>query len=359
MQARAGVSVEAEQMLEQAEALLEGRALRQAMELLNRAEEQGADPDRCAGGRWIAYMLAGEFAAAWKESDSIVRRGGADPHRFWNGEAVDGRRVILRCLHGFGDAVQMLRYAPALRARCAELIVEAPPRLVDLATCFDGVDRVITWGEQAPGTAPEWDVQVEVMELPYLFRTEVTQLPVATQYLDLPTSVRRDVRQRMGRRSSPRVGLVWSAGEWNRSRSLPFAFVQEMVQATGCEFWNLQGGSEKDAWKELAGGACTRQDDSCGEGILPLAGVIEQLDLVITVDTLAAHLAGALGTPAWVLLQRTADWRWMVDRTDTPWYPSLRLYRQNTQGQWDGVVRRIAADLARWALTVRRGELAG
>ena len=121
----------------------------------------------------MAHMLAGNFAAAWRESDAIRQRGAPDPHRYWTGDDLRGQRVILRCLHGYGDAVQFLRYVPRLRALASHLVVEVPPAMMEIASCFDGVDDVITWGAGAPAVPPEWNAQVEVMELPYLFRTEL------------------------------------------------------------------------------------------------------------------------------------------------------------------------------------------
>ncbi len=336
-------------LLDHAEALLKGRDVHAAIQVFDHAEGVGEDPDRCAGGRWFAHMLIGDFQAAWQESDEIRRRRGVDPHRFWNGEDLQDKQVIVRCLHGLGDAVQMLRYAPRLKAVCQKLVVEVPPRFVKLARCFAGVDAVVTWGEDAPMKVPDWDVQVEVMELPYIFRTQAAELPIATKYLELPSTLRAKTSVAMGSRERPRVGVVWAAGEWNPARSLPFEFVERLVNEADCEFWNLQGGEGQSAWSDLGQNAGLRDAEECGEGVLALAGVIAELDLVITVDTLASHLAGALGTPAWVLLQNHADWRWMMERDDSPWYPSVSLHRQRSQGDWSGVVETVRERLGVWA----------
>ena len=343
--------------LGKAEELLEQRDLASALAWFDVAEGLGEDRDRCAGGRWAAYMLSGEFENAWRESDAIRARGKLDPHRFWNGEDVRGKRVVLRSLHGFGDAVQMMRYAPALRELCDELIIEVPPALRGLAPCFAGVEHVITWGDDAPAKSPEWDVQMEVMELPYFFRTQIRDLPIAAGYLAVSSESRASVQRIMRGGDRPRVGIVWAAGEWDRSRGAPFELVERLVQNTGCEFWNLQGGPEQSAWISLSYIPGLRDAAECGEGILTLAAVIQELDLVITVDTLAAHLAGALGTPAWVLLQHAADWRWMVNRNDSPWYPSLRLYRQPDPGNWDAVLTLIEENLELWLYQQNRASL--
>lgn len=287
-------------------------------------------------------MLLGELASAWNESDAIRLRSSDDPHRFWQGESLSGKRLMLRCLHGLGDAVHMLRYLPRLRSICASVTLEVPPRLLPLAPYFAGADRVITWGEQAPAEPPVWDVQVEVMELPYLFRTTLADLPIETLYLAVPNETQ------MAPRCMPRVGIVWSASEWDPTRRFPAECLQQLLATPGMEFWNLQGGSQH-ALTQVQG-AIGRMRDAAdfGDGLLPLAAVIANMDLIVTVDTLAAHLAGAMGTHAWVLLQHRADWRWMHAREDSPWYPTLRLFRQPVQDDWAALTAQICEALAQW-----------
>ncbi|MGI4853303.1 MAG: hypothetical protein ACRYF4_04545 [Janthinobacterium lividum] len=326
-----------------AEVALEKRQLDAALQAFDAAEQNGAAPDRCAAGRWTAWMLKGDFAAAWLESDAIRARGGHDPHRFWQRESVDGKRLIVRCLHGLGDAVQMLRYLPLLRARCSSVTLEVPPRLLPLTPLFAGVDEVVTWGEDAPEEPPSWDVQVEVMELPYLFRTAVEDLPVAEHYLSVPAAGLFVMAGPL-----PRVGVVWSASEWDVTRRLPVECLQQVLAVPGIEFWNLQGGPQHDP----AGlpGIWNRMRDAAafGDGLLPLAAVIANMDLVLTVDTLAAHMAGAMERPAWVMLQHRADWRWMHARGDSPWYPTLRLFRQPRQDDWSALTTQMCEALNQW-----------
>ncbi len=329
---------EADGWLQQADRSLAVRALEAACAAFDRAEACGADANLCSGGRWQTAMLRGDYPAAWRESDAIRAREGPDEHRFWNGEDLDGKRVIVRCLHGFGDAVQMLRYAPLLRERAANVIVEVPPRLLPLASFFRGVEQVITWGEDAPHLPPAWDIQVEVMELPYLFRTTLDQLPLTERYLELPGSLVSQAATCMGTAGRRRVGVVWTGGEWNPERSVPFMLLRPLLGEDGVQWWNLQGGaSAHDADGTMRNNVAA----ITGDGLLALAATVANLDLVITVDTLAAHLAGALGRPAWLMLQYAADWRWMTGREDSPWYPSLRLFRQSAPGDWPGVVARL------------------
>jgi hypothetical protein len=340
-------------LLAESESLLAARRLLDAVECFRKAEAAGGSPDRCAAGRWMAYMLLGEYESAWQESDSIRKRGMPDPNRFWQGEDLTGKRVIVRCLHGYGDAVQFLRYIPLLNAVVSRLIVEVPPRLVELAQCFDGIDHLITWGAKAPPQPPAWDVQVEVMELPYIFRTQRSELPLFTNYLHLPSTSNRE----RGRRTPFRVGLVSAAGAWNPARAIPMEMLQPLFSIDECEFWNLCGGPENVRGvhpMEIS----MHEDSCCSESIEGLAAIISELDLVITVDTLAAHLAGALGVKTWVLLQYQADWRWMHDRSDCPWYPSAQLFRQPVPGDWKSVVASVYQELRNITHRERRRQVA-
>jgi hypothetical protein len=307
------------------------------------------DNNRRAAERWTSAMLRGDFLAAWNESDAIRSRGLPDPHRFWQGESLIGKRVMIRCLHGFGDAIQFLSYAPRLRTIAARVLVECSPRAVDLIRCLPGIDEVLAWGD----TIPPWDAQIELMELPYIFRTTIADLPIAIEYLHLPGMQRELAAQALSAAApTPRIGLAWSAGDWNPLRSIPLPMLKPVLDRDGCEFWNLQGGDVREQWQTLL--ARSRLCDTpalADAGLVPLAAIIAHLDLVITVDTLAAHLAGALGIPCFLMLQHAPDWRWMLDREDSPWYPSLRLIRQPAPSDWASIIVKLECALAEWQLT--------
>ncbi len=335
------------ELLALADDLLSERKLAEALKVYNRAASAGAEWGRCAAGRWTIHMLCGDFAEAWAESDAIRKQGKQDSNCLWSGEPVNGRRVIVRCLHGFGDAVQFFRYAPQLSAAAEKAVWQVPPKLIEIAPYFSGVGQVIPW-EQEQSALPDWDVQIECMELASIFHTRLEELPFSTNYLRLPPLLNEFVARQMGPNTQPRVGLVWAAGEWDRYRSIPLELFYRLLRFGGCEVWNLQGGVDRWCVKALSGGLKLRDAPPCNQGILELAGVIKQLDLVIAVDTLAAHLAGAPGVPAWVMLQYAADWRWMMGRDDCPWYPSLRLFRQPSPGDWASVVREVEEALQKW-----------
>jgi len=339
-----------------AEYLLEVRELVPALRQFNRAEAEGADTDRCAAGRWMAFMLSGDFEAAWHESDGIRFRSKQDAHHYWRGEDFHGKRVLVRCLHGFGDSVQMLRFIPSLKNLGAvSVIVECAPDAAALLECMLGIDEVITWGPDAPCIPPTFDLQIEVMELPYILRSTITTIPVATNHLQLPPDLLRQSWMKINAVSAaPRVGLVWSAGEWNPARSIPLDLLEPILKNPQLHFWNLQGGVARQEWHCLSPASHLHDAvEYTNTGLVRLAALMTHFDLVITVDTLAAHLAGTLGVPCFLLLQYVADWRWMVDRTDSPWYPSLRLFRQPAPGDWQGAVTQMSSALEAWSQTER------
>ncbi len=306
----------AQALFEKAGEEFRARRLESALADLVVAERIGYSPDECAAARWECWMLLGRFEQAWEESDAIARRGARDPHRFWDGQPFAGKRVIIRCLHGLGDTIQFIRYAEWIRREARSVAVECHPELVRLLRHVQGIDEVFCWGGDAPAAQPEWDSQIEVNELPRIFRSRVDTIPRDVPYIhvcasDLACNPRK------------RVGLVWQSSQWNPARSAPLDLLLESLADSGWDLFSLQFGCEQNRIPALA------QSD-----VLETAKQMMDLDLIITVDTMTAHLAGALGLPVWVLLPFEADWRWMLDRADSPWYPTMRLFRQKAQGDW-------------------------
>jgi ADP-heptose:LPS heptosyltransferase len=313
------------------------RDIEAALNDLDAAENQGADPNQCSALRWECRMLVGDFEAAWRESDKIASRMQQDPLALWDGQPLDGRRVIVRCLHGFGDAIQFLRYASLLKQRCPAVIVETHPEMVRLLSCLPDVDRLITWAEPHNIEREDWDAQVEVMELPRIFRTTIKTVPAEVPYLKVPLRE----KPRLPLTGKPRIGVVWASSSWNPARSLPFKELLPLFGLDGFTFLSFQRGSERTenngVIADITEGA---------PNILDTAQDLREIDLLITVDTMAAHLASALAIPVWTLLPWDADWRWMLDREDTPWYPTMRLFRQPAQHSgWQPVIERIHREL--------------
>jgi hypothetical protein len=290
-------------------------------------------------GAWLGHMRRGEFGRAWEISDAVLRSRAGKPcdhlprHQqyFWDGTPLEGRRVLVRCYHGLGDTIQFIRYAPLVKTVAAELTVLAQPELIPLLRTVPGIDRLLPLTDAA---VTEHDLEVEVMELPHVFRTTVQTIPSKVPYLHAdPLPLARD--------GQLQVGLVWEAGDWDGRRSVPFAQLAPLASVPGVAICILQRDAPLAGWRAGAGVLVG------GYSSLVDARIMRSLDLVITVDTMTAHLAGALGVPVWTLLCADADWRWMEGRDDSPWYPTMRLFRQERQGEWGPVVARVAADLVK------------
>jgi hypothetical protein len=289
---------------------------------------------------WQEHMRRGDFARAWEISDAVLRARRGTPcahlprHQqwIWDGTPPDGRRVLVRCYHGLGDTIQFIRFLPRLHAVASHVAVWTQPALIPLVRSMPGAHEVLALHDGTPDTA--YDVDVEVMELPHLFRTTVDSLPAEVPYMHVePAPPARDGRLA--------VGLVWQPGTWNaHRRSIPPALLSRL-DLPGVRLHLLQRGPALGGCPPGLG--CVSGSDD----LLTAARVVAALHLVISIDSMPAHLAGALGRPVWTLLNHDADWRWMRDRDDSPWYPTMRLFRQPAPGDWPSVVDRVAAELAR------------
>jgi hypothetical protein len=301
---------------------------------------------------WIGCMRRGEFEAAWRISDRLLqKRAGAVcwelPRHFqwiWDGTPLTGRRVLIRCYHGLGDTIQFIRYASMVRSIAAAVVVWAHPSLLPLLQTVDGIDELLALHDGAVDA--EYDVDVESMELAHVFRTTIATIPAEIPYIRVPPATLRSPR--------PAVGIVWRAGGWDDRRSIPFAALAPLIDSPDLPVsWYVLQGAPGITERPRDFGIVAGTTD-----MMEAARVIASLDLLISVDTMAAHLAGALGAPVWTLLPRDADWRWMEDREDSPWYPTMRLYRQPREGDWQSVIERVAEDLGRYGSIRRPGASA-
>ncbi len=318
-------------------------ALRHGIALIDIAEEY-----------WKCLMLAGRFAAAWTVSDAVLRRRAGLPEsglpyhvrQVWDGTPLAGRKVLLRCFHGLGDTLQFIRFVPRLRRLAADLVVEAQPELIGLLRSVPGIGRIVPLGA---GDAEPHEVAIESMEVPHALRLRLAELPGPVPYLWVEQR-RGTALPRDGRR---RVGLVWEAGGWDPRRSLPVSSFRPLAEMPGLALFRLQRGPALGAF-ESGASAAPRFDagGTTSDDVVATAAAILQLDLVITVDTAATHLEGALGARVWTLLPFAADWRWLAAGRRSPWYPSMRLFRQERPGDWQ-------APLAELFRRLRSGEAWG
>jgi hypothetical protein len=251
--------------------------------------------------------------------------------RIWSGAPLTGRRVLVRCYHGLGDTIQFIRYAPLLKQIAAETIVWAQPALLPLLRTAAGIDRLLPLHDGSPDV--EYDVDVESMELAQVFRTTLATIPAAIPYLH----VEGGPLVKRGERLT--VAIARQAGIWDPKRAIPLPALGPLAAVPGVRVLLIHAEQEPlpHAAFEHAAGTDT---------VVGTAALMRAVDLVISADSMPAHLAGALGVPVWTLLRRTADWRWMERRDDSPWYPTMRLFRQDREGDWTAPVARVAAALA-------------
>jgi hypothetical protein len=290
---------------------------------------------------WWRSMRAGDFSAAWRISDQVLQRrlaegeGSCDAPRheqlIWRGQSLAGKRVLVRCYHGLGDTLQFLRFAAPLRRVARETVFWVQPSLMKLVASVDGVDRVLALHDGAPDV--DYDVDIEIMELAHALRVNVDTVGKCVPYVKPSRGKSRQCRRSRGR---PRVGLAWVGGNWDPRRTLPTEELERLGGLRDLDLCSLQHGAASIT-------PCTI-DLAC-EDIDVLARRMSVLDLVVSVDTMTAHLAGAMGIPTWTLLPTPCDWRWLEERDDSPWYPSMRLYRQRTAGDWHEVITRVSDDL--------------
>jgi hypothetical protein len=308
---------------------------------------------------WMSHMLRGNFASAWHLADKERERrrlagitGTGWPRHMrpvWDGAGLTGARVLVRCYHGLGDTIHFSRYLPLLAERAALVRVEAQPELIPLLRTLPGRFALIPLGaEDHPPARFGCEVEIEITELPHAFRATLDTIPAAIPYLRSDPERADEAARRLPARAAGRrrVGLVWTAGGWKKERSVPLEQLSPLAGIPGVALVNLQRGPEYRCRRETpAPLPLVNVFDT--DDIADAAATIAALDLVITVDTMVAHLAGALGAPVWLMLHVAADWRWLLDRSDSPWYPTMRLFRQRRPGEWGPVIGKVAAALRR------------
>jgi tetratricopeptide (TPR) repeat protein len=319
-----------------------------ALESYGRA--QALTPDN-ADAHWneaLLRLLRGEYAPGWAKYDWRLKRSRTAPPRpelpLWQGEDLAGKTILLQAEQGYGDTVQFVRYAAPLKARGARVIVACQAGLPRLIATAEGVDEVIGWDAPAPGA----DVYVPLLSLPGLFGTTLDTVPASTPYLRAQPELVEGWR---GRLKSPglNVGLVWRGNPGNsinHKKSIPLDALGPLLDVPGVNWYAIQADATDEDLEALLGHGPI---EACGPELsdwADTAALVSALDVVVSVDTGVAHLAGALGRELWVPLSHIPDWRWLLDRPDSPWYPSARLFRQPVFGDWRDVIARMCAELS-------------
>lgn len=271
---------------------------------------------------------------------------------FWDGRPLDGQTLLVHAEQGFGDSIQFARYVPLAAARGARVVLAVPKELRRLMAGLEGCASVLSEGEAVPPYA----AHVPLMSLPRLFGTTLDTIPAPVPY-PVPY-LKAPVPERAGSDGPLRVGLVWAGRAEDpddRHRSCTLKELAPLLALPGVEVHSLQKGAAESDLETVAGGERVIRHGATLNDFADTAAVVATLDLVIGVDTAVMHLAGTLGKPAWVLLSADPDWRWMRGRSDSPWYPTLRLFRQPSLGLWEPAVAQLRDELARLAAAASGG----
>jgi tetratricopeptide (TPR) repeat protein len=298
----------------------------------------------------MTLLLHGEMEQGWPEYEWRWKvRGFPSPKRnfaqpLWDGADLGGRSILIYAEQGIGDTIHCIRYLPMVAQRGGRVIIEVAPSLIQLLQQLPGAQRWIAAGE----SLPDFDVQCPLLSLPHLFSTTLQSIPTQHSALRADPDLASAWRSRLEQSRDLKVGLAWAgaAGHTNdRNRSIALSEFAPLAAMSGIQFFSLQKG---EAAKQIATPPAGMQIIDWTDELQDFAdtaALIDGLDLIISVDTAVAHLAAAMGKPVWLLLPFIPDWRWLMDRQDTPWYPTMRLFRQTTRGDWRDVISHVTKAL--------------
>lgn len=301
--------------------------------------------------RALLWLLDGDFERGWPAFEwrwrcPRTRPKPSYPEPVWDGSPLDDRTILLYAEQGLGDTLHFIRYAPLVKARGGHVIVECQKPLLPILASCEGIDQLVAQGE----TRPEFDVQAALMSLPLILGTRGDNIPGKVPYLTANSQLVEHWRWQLAPLAGFRVGIAWQGNTrhpWDRHRSAALAHFEPLAQVPGVQLVSLQKGDAAENLQSAPfsvisfGGLI---DERSGP-FMDTAAIIANLDLVVAVDTSVAHLAGALAAPTWLALNYSCDWRWLRERSDSPWYPTIRLFRQQRPGDWPAVFCQIAEDL--------------
>jgi tetratricopeptide (TPR) repeat protein len=312
------------------------------------------DPDNAERhfNRALLWLLLGNWTLGWPEyewrwrSKSFPRLDYQQPR--WDGSSLAGRTLLVVAEQGLGDTLQFIRYVLLLQRRGEKVVVQCQPALIRLLAETLGADKVFAVGT----SLPPYDIYAPLLSLPGILGTAPSSVPAEVPYLQATPRLIEKWRQELEQLKGLKVGIAWQGNPTfpsDRQRSIPLAQFAPLAKVPGAHLISLQKNPGSDQLAALARKLTVldlgaRLDDSSG-AFMDTAAIMMSLDLVISSDTAVAHLAGALGMPVWVALSPVPDWRWLLERQDSPWYPTMRLFRQKQYGSWEEVFKRLAGAL--------------
>lgn len=312
---------------------------REALEFYHRALEIKSEYSDAHLNRAVTWLQLGNFEQGWMEfewrflSHSLLLEKFTQP--LWDGTSFEGKSLLIFAEQGFGDVIQLARFFPKVKEKGGTVIVQCQPELKRWLEGHPGVDSLIARGEQKP----PFDLQLPIFSLPRVFKTQLETIPpVVNHFKDITLSVLPEEKG-----DAFKIGIAWSGSQRHSddsARSCKLEYFQNLQNIPKVRLYSLQ----KDFQGTLPSGIFDAVQD-CRD-FYDTARVIQRLDLIICVDTAVAHLAGTLGKPVWLLTAIPPDWRWLIDRTDSPWYPSLRIFRQQKRGDWTELFNRVQTELS-------------
>jgi hypothetical protein len=337
----------------------------ESLAMMRQAVTRNPKDDRAMFNLSLLLLTLGQYEEGWDAYEARLRIPGLDihtgfPQPQWDGGDIADKCLLVHAEQGLGDVIQFARYLPMLTGLAKRVLFAVPANLTTLFQGLPGVDALLT-GE---GPAPLFDCHCPLLSLPRLLKTRPETIPAVVPYLKADEQRLHLMAERFPTllESVPKIGLVWAgearfnnrlAHRMDRQRSLRLADFAALAKVAEVTFVSLQKGAAAAQIKTAPAGLRLLDPMPSVSDFADTAAVIAHLDLVITVDTAVAHLAGALGKPVWILSRYDGCWRWFKDRDDSPWYPTARLFRQSAPGDWSGVMKRLADALVAW--TVQKG----
>jgi hypothetical protein len=327
--------------------------LDEAAACFRRAIELDPDLADARNNLGLHHLLHGRYEEGWREYEhrlACQKPPRTFPTPRWRGERADGRTILIHREQGFGDMIQFARYAPLVRERsgASRVMLETPPELARLfCQSSDWNAEIVSSANSVEPFLPPFDCHAPWLSLPLALGL-FAPLPMTRAYIVADPVLRRAWRQRLGETAAIRVGLAWAGNprhKGDRLRSMSGESLLPLLQIPGFQFYSLQMGSQRRGAETLAEAGLIDLTASITD-FADTAAFIAELDLVISVDTAIVHLAGAMGRLVWTLLPFQAEWRWGLAGDQTPWYPTMRLFRQPAFRDWDAVVERVAEELS-------------
>jgi hypothetical protein len=329
-------------------ALLDADQLDQSLAAFQRAAELKPDFAGAHFNIGVLLLLRGDYAAGWPEFEwrwqtpkllPIMVRG---PQPQWEGEELDGKRILIHADQSLGDTLNFIRYVPMVHERGGKIILACHDELHRLFAQICPIEQWVASGQPLP----DYDVRTPMMSLARIFGTTLNNLPNKVPYLSADPDLSRRWRRRIPHDHRLKVGLVWSGTPNPPGRSIPVQALAPLARLPDVCFYSLQKFGHRMAGVKRDQPPLTMVDWTNDiHDFADTAALIDNLDLVITIDTAVAHLAGAMGKKTWILVKTFPDWRWLLDRTDSPWYPTARLFRQKRAGDWTEPVAEIVSAL--------------